>query len=310
MKVLITGGAGYIGSMLTEELLSQGLKVTVLDNFMYGQDSLLHLCHNPNLTIVRGDVRDELMAKNLLKYADIVIPLACITGAPACDRKPIEAKQVNLGAITFLVKHASKEQKFIFPNTNSGYGIGDKESICTEKSRLNPVSYYGRLKVEAEDVVMSRVNSIAFRLATVFGVSPRMRLDLLVNDFVYRACKDSSLVLFESHFRRNFLYIGDCVKAYSFTLNNFDRLKGNVFNLGCDQANMRKEELCTLIKEYMPRFNYVKSEFTQDIDKRDYWVSSEKLKSHGFEAKVRVDQGIKELIKAFQFINKNTYTNI
>jgi nucleoside-diphosphate-sugar epimerase len=309
MNILVTGGAGYIGSILVPKLLEEGHKLTVIDNFMYHQSSLLDVCHNKSLTIIRDDVRNkDLILKNL-KQKDIIIPLACIVGAPACDRDPTTARSINFDAIKLILENRKKEQRIIFPTTNSGYGIGEKGIYCTEKTPLRPVSLYGKLKVDIEKEILKTDNSITLRLATVFGISPRMRIDLLVNDFTYRAVNDRFIVLFESHFKRNYIHIRDVVKAFVHCINNFENMKNEPYNVGLSNANLSKWELCEEIKKQVPDFYFVEAKIGKDPDKRDYIVSNEKIESTGFKADHSLQDGIKELIKGYQIIKRNKYSN-
>lgn len=303
MKILITGGAGYIGSKLTEFFLDLNYQVTVIDNFFYKQNSLLHLCHHKKLKIVNGDARDKVLMEKVISLNDVIIPLACLTGAPACAKNPDYAKSLNLDAIQLITKLKSVNQILLFPTTNSGYGVGSLNKACDESSPLNPVSLYGKLKNQAEEVVLSTNNSMSFRLATIFGTSSRMRTDLLVNNFTYIALTEKRITLFESHFRRNFLYIGDLIKAFHFSIENFSKFNGGCFNLGNDSENMTKLQLALKIKTILPELNISENEFTKDPDQRDYIVSSEKLKNLGFEAMVSIEDGIHELIKAYEFLN-------
>ena len=252
-KILITGAAGYIGSILTPELLRLGHEVTALDNFMYEQTSLLDCVHSEKLTVIRGDARDPKLMKDLVAKADVIIPLACIVGAPACDRDPHTARTTNLETIEMILKLRKPSQKILFPNTNSGYGIGKKGVFCDEKSPLNPLSLYGKLKVEAEQKILKSGNAIVFRLATVFGISPRMRLDLLVNDFVYRAVNDGCIVLFEADFKRNYIHIRDVARAFIHGIDNFSKMKNEAYNVGLSDANLSKKELCEEIKKITAR---------------------------------------------------------
>lgn len=309
-KILVTGGAGYIGSVLVPQLLSKGFSVTVLDNFMYSQNSLLECCANPDFSIVKGDARDKNILKPILGRVDYIIPLAALVGAPICERNKIEAVTTNRDAIATLVKLASKNQGVIIPNTNSGYGIGQKGIYCTEESPLRPISLYGKTKVQAEKIVLERGNGVSLRLATVFGVSPRMRLDLLVNDFTYRAVKDKYIVVFEGHFKRNFIHIRDVTRAFIHVIENFGKMKNNVYNVGLSDANLSKLELCAEIKKQIPNFIYLESAIGKDPDKRDYVVSNEKIEKSGFLPKYSLQDGIKELVKSFQIINNNRYGNI
>ncbi|MBF0351797.1 MAG: NAD(P)-dependent oxidoreductase [SAR324 cluster bacterium] len=310
MRVLVTGGAGYIGSVLVPMLLNRGDAVTVIDNFMYGQSSLLDCCHQSKLTIIRGDVRDEKLLAQEVKKADAILPLACLTGAPLCNKEPQMAKAVNLEAVKIIHSLKSKEQRMIFPNTNSGYGVGQEGLHCDENSPLNPVSLYGRLKVELENYLLDQGECVTFRFATVFGVSPRMRLDLLVNDFTYRAVIDRAVVLFEPHFKRNYLHVRDASRVFMHAIDQYDQMKGRPFNVGLSDANLSKLELCEAIKKHLPDFNYVISEIGEDPDKRNYIVSNERIESTGYHTSVSLDMGIQELIKGYQVIRRNQYANI
>ncbi len=310
MKILVTGAAGYIGSVMVPILLEKGHEVTVIDNFMYNQSSLLDCCHEEKLSIVRGDARDkELVAKHI-KGVDAIFPLACIVGAPACDKDPVAAKSTNLDAIKTLLELRSKRQMIIFPNTNSGYGIGDKNTFCTEESPLRPISIYGRLKVEAEKALLDSGNAIVLRLATVFGVSPRMRLDLLVNDFTYRAVTDRFVILFEAHFKRNYVHVRDVAKVFCHCLDNFPRMKDQPYNVGLSEANLSKWELCEEIKKQLPSFYFVEAKIGEDPDKRNYIVSNAKIEATGFKPDVSLQKGIAELIKGYQVIRRNQFGNI
>ncbi len=310
MKIVVTGGAGYIGSILVPELLKEGHMVTVVDNFLYNQTSLLDCCHNPNLEIVRGDSRSKEVMTKTIQGADVIIPLACLVGAPLCDKLPEEAKAVNLDAIKMLIEISQPQQKVIFPNTNSGYGVGEKDLFCTEESPLNPISLYGRLKVEAEKALLERGNAVIFRLATVFGVSPRMRLDLLVNDFVYRAVHDGFVVLFEADFKRNYIHVRDVARAFLHAIQNFDSMKNQAYNVGLSDANLSKRELCEEIKKYVPKFYFEEATVGEDPDKRNYIVSNEKIEKTGFQPSVSLPEGIKELVKGYHVIKRNQFTNI
>lgn len=310
MKVLITGGAGYIGSILVPELLSRNHEVVVADNFFYGQSSLLDCCNNKNLKIIRGDARDEAMIKQAIKGVDYIFPLACLTGAPLCKQKPLEAKAINLDAVKLVLSLRDKKQRVIFPTTNSGYGIGQEGVYCTEETPLNPVSLYGKLKVEAEQAVLDAGNSITLRLATVFGISPRMRLDLLVNDFTYRAVVDKSVILFEAHFKRNYVHVRDVARAFIHCMDNFDKMKGEPYNVGLSEANLSKMELCTKIKDKIPAFTIIESQIGQDPDKRNYVVSNDKIEATGYKTSNSLDDGIAELIKGYQVVRRNAYSNV
>lgn len=310
MRILVTGAAGYIGSILVPALLRQGYEVVALDNFMYNQTSLLDCCHDDRLTIVRGDSRDRRLVPELLKGCEAVFPLACFTGAPLCSRDPVGARTVNLDAVKMILELRSRDQVIIFPTTNSGYGIGQKDVYCTEETPLNPVSLYGRLKVEIERLVLESGNSITLRLATAFGVSPRMRLDLLVNDFTYRAVTDRFLVLFEAHFKRNYVHVRDVARAFMHCLENFEAMKDEPYNVGLSDANLSKWELCQEIKKQVPEFWFVEAEVGEDPDKRDYIVSNEKIEKAGFKAEISLQSGIAELIKGYQAIRRNQFSNV
>lgn len=308
--ILVTGGAGYIGSIMVPMLLEAGHEVIALDNFMYRQNSLLDCCHYPNLTVVRGDARDDKLIKQLLSEdINFVLPLACIVGATACDKDPAEAKSVNLEAIRMLLRIRGNSH-IIFPNTNSGYGIGPTGSYCDETSPLNPISLYGKLKVEAEREILRAGNSITLRLATVFGISPRMRIDLLVNDFVYRAVNDRFVILFQSHFKRNYIHVRDVVRTFFHCMNRFHAMKNSIYNVGLSSANLSKWELCEEIKKQLPDFYFVEAEIGEDVDKRNYIVSSKKLEATGFLPIFSLPLGISELIKGYQIIKNSEYANI
>lgn len=308
--VLITGGAGYLGSILAETLLREGYSVHILDSFVHGTNSLGHLCWNPNLTITRGDCRDERTVLQCIKGADTVIPLAAIVGAPACARDPLAATSINRDAVVLLTRVLSKEQRLLFPVTNSGYGIGEKDKECDENSPLKPISLYGTTKVEAEKAVLDRGNAIAFRLATVFGMSPRMRIDLLVNDFTYRALRDRALVIFEGHFKRNYIHIRDIANTFLFGMQNFDRLKNEPYNVGLSDANISKLELAQKIKKHVPNFVFLEAPIGEDPDKRDYIVSNAKLESKGWKPKHSLDDGIRELLTGYQMLSNEKYGNV
>ena len=310
MKILITGAAGYIGSVLVPILLQNDHEVIAIDNFMYKQTSLLDCCHYDNFTLINGDVRNSALIEENLKKVDAILPLACLTGAPLCDKDPITAKAVNFEAIKTILEKRSPSQIVIFPTTNSGYGVGEKGIHCTEETPLRPVSLYGKLKVEIEKMILDSGNSMTFRFATVFGVSPRMRLDLLVNDFTYRAYYDRFIVLFEAHFKRNYLHVRDAARAFMYGLDNFEKMKGEAYNVGLSDANISKAELCEVIKTQIPNFYFSEAEIGEDVDKRDYIVSNEKIESAGFKTKHSLTYGIKELIKGFQIVKKSGYGNI
>ncbi len=307
--VLITGGAGYIGSLLTPLLLRQGYRVTVIDNLMYKQVTLLDCFGDPNFAFVKGDAADEKLMKTYLGKADIVIPLAAIVGAPACAMSPVQTKVVNYDAVKLILESTSSHQKILFPNTNSGYGIGEKNAHCTEESPLRPVSLYGRLKVQIEEELLSSGRAVCLRLATVFGVSPRMRLDLLVNDFTYRAVHDRSVVLFEEHFKRNYIHVQDVANTFLFAIQHYEQMKGQAYNTGISNANLSKRELCEKIKEYVPELYIHGAPIGEDPDKRDYIVSNEKLEKLGWSPKKSLEEGIRELISAYKIIKNNQFAN-
>jgi nucleoside-diphosphate-sugar epimerase len=310
MKILVTGGAGYIGSILVPTLLSKGHDVTVLDSMMYNQTSLLECCHNEKFEVINGDARNELLLKSLLNDKDVIIPLAAIVGAPASKKNEYNTVSTNRDAVVLLNKLRSKNQWIIFPTTNSGYGIGQEGIYCTEETPLRPISLYGITKVEAEQALLETENVVTLRLATVFGFSPRMRLDLLVNDFTYRAYTERYIVLFEAHFKRNYIHILDVAKAFSFAIDNFERMENQPYNVGLSSANLSKMELCLKIREQIPDFYITTSEFNNDPDKRNYIVSNEKIERLGYRPDYTIDHGIRELIKGFSIINNNKFANI
>jgi len=310
-NVLVTGGAGYIGAILVPALLDRGFKVAVVDNFMYAQDSLAAVCYHPRFSVVRGDVRSSDTMRPLLKDADVIIPLAALVGAPHCDRDPLAATSTNRLAIVDMLGLISQDQRVIMPITNSGYGVGEADKFCTEETPIRPVSLYGRDKVEVERTLLERHRSaISLRLATVFGMSPRMRLDLLVNDFTYRAYTDRFIVLFESQFKRNFLHVRDVARAFLHAIDNFDRMAGQIYNVGLSDANLSKLELCRCIQKHLPAFVIHESDIGRDPDRRDYIVSNEKIERTGYKPAFSLDDGIGELIKGFAMIRNTKYSNI
>jgi nucleoside-diphosphate-sugar epimerase len=310
-RVLVTGGLGYLGSILCEHLLKGGHNVVALDNLMYGsgQQGLFHLCACPNFDFLKGDIRDERLMKEALKSADAIVHLAAIVGAPACDRDPNLATSVNRDSVGLLNRLRSPHQLVLYPNTNSGYGITSGSNLCTEDSPLQPISLYGKTKVEAERILLDSPNTVSFRLATVFGTSPRMRLDLLVNHFVHAAVKDGYLVIFEKDFKRNFVHVRDVADCMLFALAQAPRLVGKAFNLGLDAANLSKEELALKVKQYVPRFYIHFGAIGQDPDKRNYIVSNQRLREAGFEARRSLDDGIQELLKAYRMEGLGLYRN-
>ena len=310
-KILITGGAGYIGSILVPELLRAGHEVTVIDNFLYNQTSLLDVCNFKTLSVIRGDARDEKLITQQIAGKDFIIPLACIVGAPACDADPVAARTINLEAVQMIMRLRKPEQKIIFPNTNSGYGrMQEGVAYCDETSPLDPVSLYGKLKVQAELELLASKNAITLRLATVFGAAPRMRMDLLVNDFVYRALTDRTAVLFEPHFKRNYIHVRDVTAAFMHAMDNFETMKNEPYNVGLSDANLSKSELCAEIKKQLPKFVYIESAIGEDPDKRNYIVSNAKIEKTGWKPKVSLQDGIAELIKAYQIARRNEFTNL
>ena len=310
-RVLITGGAGYLGSVLCQLLLQENYRVTVLDNIMYKQTSLLHLCNEKNFTFIKGDVTDKHLLQVLTNEHNIIIPLAAIVGAPACDANKELATAINFTQIKNIVDVLRDDQKLLMPNTNSQYGSSDK--VITEESPFNPLSHYAVTKCEAENYIMQNKNGICLRLATVFGASPRMRTDLLVNDFTYRALTDGVLVLFQSHFKRNYIHVKDIALTFLFCIENYDKLRGEVFNVGLSDANLNKLELAETIKRYITSLVIIENDFASDFDNRNYIVSNEKLESYGWKPKYSIDDGIKELLKAYKMVvtdNNKKYTNL
>jgi len=308
--VAVTGGAGYIGSILCEHLLAKGYRVSVLDNLLFSQQSLLHLCANPDLNFTFGDVRDEKRLKETIKEADVIIPLAAIVGAPACDRDVLMSTSVNADAIKLLNRLRSKSQLVIYPTTNSGYGTKSGAQYCTEETPLEPISLYGQTKVDAEMEILHSENSMTFRLATVFGLSPRMRLDLLVNSFTWAAVQDGYVTIFEKDFKRNYIHVRDVADCFIHGIENSARMIGKPYNLGLDSANLSKEELALKIKEVVPNFYLHFAEFGSDPDKRNYIVSNERLKQAGFEAKRSLESGIRELVKGYQMFKRLPHRNV
>lgn len=310
MRILITGGAGYIGSVLVGRLLVDGHNVTVLDNFRFGQEPLNQWCAEPKFDVVRGDARDGSVLRPLLAKADVLIPLAAIVGAPACDADKDGAVSTNQSAIETAVNIMSAAQMVVIPITNSGYGIGEPGKLCDEDTPLRPVSLYGQTKVGAEAVVLARTNGVSLRLATVFGMSPRMRLDLLVNDFVHRAATDRSVVLFEAHFKRNYVHVRDVASAFAFAIENFEQLRGRPYNVGLSEANLSKLELCQAIKRHVWDFNFFKAAIGTDPDKRDYIVSNARIEAAGFKAVHTLDFGIQELLKGYRMLSRGKHGNV
>jgi len=308
-QILVIGGAGYLGSVLVPTLLEEGDEVTVLDNFLHKQNSLLECCIHDKFRVIRGDCREKAIVEQAIRGADYILPLAALVGAPACDADPTATRTTNLDAVRLLLSLRSKEQRVVFPCTNSGYGVGEKDKFCTEETPLRPISLYGTTKVEAEAAILSAGNGISLRLATVFGVSPRMRTDLLVNDFVYRAVTDRCVVVFEGHFKRNYIHIRDVARAFLHAIANFDALKDEPYNVGLSDANLSKLELCARIKEHIPKFEYLEAPVGKDPDQRDYIVSNEKIERTGYRPAYTLDMGIRELIKAYTILRARPYAN-
>ena len=309
-NILVTGGAGYLGSTMVPDLLAAGHKVIVLDNFMFKQASLNHVCHNPNFSVVKGDIRLENVMAPLMKKADIIIPLAALVGAPLCSLDPVGATTINHDAITLMIKLLSKDQIVLMPTTNSAYGTGDENNFCTEESPLRPISQYAIEKVAIEKELMQRENAISFRLATVFGMSPRMRIDLLVNDFTYRAVNDRFVVLYEPHFKRNYVHVRDVTRAFIHGVNNFDKMKGQIYNVGLSEANVSKMELCQAIQKHIPEFIFPVAAVGKDPDQRNYVVSNAKIEATGFRTAHSLDAGIEDLIKGYTMIKNTRYGNV
>jgi nucleoside-diphosphate-sugar epimerase len=310
MKILITGGAGYIGSVLTPALLQAGHEVTVLDSFIFRQNSLADCCQYDSFRIVRGDCRDEAVLAPLIAQADVIIPLAALVGMPLCKMDALGARTINQEAVEMICRLASKDQRIIYPTTNSGYGVGEKGKFCTEETPLRPISLYGVTKNNAEKAVLDRGNSVTFRLATVFGVAPRMRTDLLVNDFVYRAVNDRAVVIFEGHFKRNFVHIRDVVRVFMYAIDQFETMKGRPYNFGLEDANLSKLELCEKIRNHIPAFVFLEAPIGEDPDKRDYIVSNQRILSTGFKMEWSLDRGIKELMKGYTIMKNAQYSNV
>jgi nucleoside-diphosphate-sugar epimerase len=309
-RILVTGGAGYLGSIMVPELLAAGHRVTVLDNFMYRQNGLAHVCNLPAFEVVNGDIRSEETMKRLLEDADIVIPLGALVGAPLCKKDPVGATTINHDAILMMLRLLSRDQAVLMPTTNSAYGSGDANNFCTEESPLNPISQYAIEKVQVERELMKHPRAVSFRLATVFGMSPRMRTDLLVNDFVYRAVNDRFVVLFEAHFKRNYIHVRDVARAFLHGIARLDSMRGQIYNVGLSDANVSKKELCEAIRKQIPDFVFVEAAVGKDPDQRNYVVSNAKIEATGYKPQVSLDDGIRELIKGFRMIRNNVYGNV
>jgi nucleoside-diphosphate-sugar epimerase len=308
--ILVTGGAGYLGSILVPTLLAAGHRVTVVDNFMFRQGSLNHVCNDPNFQVVKGDIRIEATMAPLLKKADIVIPLAALVGAPMCSADPFGAKSINHDAILMMLKLLSRHQCVLMPTTNSAYGSGEAGNACTEESPLHPISIYAREKVAVEAELLQRENAMSFRLATVFGMSPRMRVDLLVNDFTHRAVHDRFVVLFEGDFKRNYIHVRDVARVFQHGIDNFEVMRGQIYNVGLSEANVSKRELCERIRTHLPEFVFLDAPVGKDPDQRNYIVSNAKLERTGFRTTTTLDAGIQELIKGFTMIKNSVHGNV
>jgi len=310
MDVLITGGAGYLGSIMSERMLDAGHNVCVVDNLLYQQNSLFHLCADLRFEFVAGDVRDEELMRRLIAKADVVIPLAAVVGAPACNQDPWLAQSVNVDAVRLVSQLRSPDQLIVYPNTNSGYGVTTGSAMCTEDSPLEPISLYGKTKCEAENLLLDTENTITLRLATVFGTSPKMRLDLLVNHFLHEAVTSGYITIFEKDFKRNYVHIRDVADCFVHCIDNADDMVGRPYNLGLDDANLSKEELALKIQEYVPNYYIHFSEIGTDPDQRNYMVSNQRLREAGFEAKRSLDQGIVELLKSYRMMGRAQYSNV
>jgi len=309
-RILVTGGAGYLGSTMVPELLSAGHHVTVVDNFMFGQSSLNHVCYHANFSVVKGDVRIASIMSPLIKKADLIIPLAALVGAPMCSQDPVGATTTNHDAIVAMLAMVSKQQIILMPTTNSAYGSGDAQNFCTENSPLKPISQYAIEKVKVEQLLMEHENAISFRLATVFGMSPRMRIDLLVNDFVYRAVYDRCVVLFEGNFKRNYIHVRDVSRVFQHAISHFDAMKGQIYDVGLSDANVSKAELCEVIRRKLPHFVSLDAPLGKDPDQRNYIVSNAKIEATGFRPVMSLEKGIEELIKGFTMLKNTRYGNV
>ena len=309
-RILVTGGAGYLGSILVPELLAAGHEVTVVDNFMYSQNSLAQVCAERNFRVARGDIRLESVMTPLIREAEIIIPLAAYVGAPLCSRDPVGAHSVNHDAILMMMKLVGRDQLVLMPTTNSAYGSGDKNNFCTEESPLNPISQYAIEKVAVEKVLMRHPNAISLRLATVFGMSPRMRIDLLVNDFTYRAVHDRFVVLFEGHFKRNYIHVRDVAGAFLHAIGNLEKMRGQIYNVGLSDANVSKRELCEIIARHVPGFVFLEAPVGKDPDQRNYIVSNAKVEATGYKPAHSLDAGVAELVKGYTMIRNTLHGNV
>ncbi len=310
MKILITGGAGYLGSAIVPRLINKNYNVTVIDNLYFKQFTLHDMFKYENFEFIFEDVRNFKIVNDIAKQFDVVIPLAGLVGAPLCDLHPIDAVKINQTAVEELCNTLSKETKMIIPVTNSGYGISKPDEICTEDTKLNPISIYGKTKVAAEKVTMERGNAVSFRLATVFGVTSRMRTDLLVNNFVLEAVKNKYLKIFEGHFMRNYIHVQDVARVMLYAIENFDKLKNNSYNFGLEDANLSKIQLANFIKKYVPDLVIEESKHGRDPDQRNYTVSNKKIIATGFKFKYSLDLGVRELIKAYKMLPEKNFSNL
>jgi nucleoside-diphosphate-sugar epimerase len=311
MRILVTGGAGYLGSILCEHLLTAGQEVMVVDNLTYGSASLFHLTSNPKFHFIKGDVRDIMLMSQAIQQVDVIMPLAAIVGAPACVSGTGVSEAINYTSVTTVARYASKDQLIIFPTTNSGYGTQKEGVVCTENTRLTPISLYGKTKADAEAYLLNNhLNTITLRLATVFGCSPRMRLDLLVNDFTYRAVTDGYIALYEPDFVRNYVHIRDVADCFIHCLEHAEHMIGRAYNVGLDSANISKGDLAEKIKQHVPKFDISYVVGGQDPDKRNYTVSNQRLREAGFEARRTLDQGIDELLKGYSMMGRRLYHNV
>ena len=310
MRILVTGGAGYIGSILVPTLLQDGHEVTVLDTFGDGGIQLAEACQFSGFNPIRGDARDERILDELVPKADLLVPLAALVGAPLCARDQVGARTVNRDAVIALVNRASKAQMIVYPTTNSGYGIGSEGIFCTEDTPLNPISLYGTTKVEAEKAILDAGIGVTLRLATVFGISPRMRIDLLVNDFTYRAVTDRAVVIFEGHAKRNYIHVRDVAGAFQHAVSNYLTMRGQPYNVGLSDANLSKLELCEIIRQQIPGFTFLEAPIGEDPDKRDYIVSNAKIEATGWRPAWSLPVGIQELIKGYRMIRNLRFSNV
>jgi nucleoside-diphosphate-sugar epimerase len=309
-KVLITGGAGYIGSILVPKMLAEGWQVTLVDTFRFGGTEMSGCCQYETFYPVKGDARDERLLDELVPKHDIIIPLAALVGAPLCKEDQIGAVTVNRDAVMAIVKRSSAEQIIVYPTTNSGYGVGEQGKFCTEETPLRPISLYGTTKVEAESAVLQKGNGVTLRLATVFGMAPRMRIDLLVNDFTYRAVTDRAVLIFEGHFKRNYIHIQDVANTFMHAIKHYSTMRGQPYNVGLSSANLSKLELCERIKRQLPNFVYLEAPIGEDPDKRDYIVSNEKLEKTGWSPQWSLERGIAELIRGYAMLRNSRFANV